>query len=66
VSSEPGLLQVISNVLPLTYAGYAIRDVMIRGADLDYGPLLVALGVIAMVAAVLIVAAGATVRRAPS
>jgi ABC-2 type transport system permease protein len=66
VSSEPGLLQVISNVLPLTYAGYAIRDVMIRGAGLDYGPLLVALGVIAIVAALLILAAGATVRRAAS
>jgi ABC-2 type transport system permease protein len=66
VSSEPGPLQVVSNVLPLTYAGYAMRDVMIRGAGLDYGPLLVALGVIAAVAALLIVAAGATVRRAPA
>lgn len=66
VSSEPGLLQVVSNVLPLTYAGYAMRDVMIRGAGLDYGPLLVAIGVITAFAAVMIVAAGATVRRAPA
>ncbi|HXA43289.1 MAG TPA: ABC transporter permease [Candidatus Solibacter sp.] len=66
ISSEPGPLQVISNVLPLTYAGYAMRDVMIRGAGLDYGPLVLALGVIAAVAVVLIIAAGATVRRAPA
>ena len=64
VSSEPAPLQVVSNVLPLTYAGYALRDVMIRGAGLTYGPLLIALLVIAAFAAVLIVAAGATVRRA--
>jgi hypothetical protein len=57
---------VVSNVLPLTYAGYAMRDVMIRGAGLEYGPLLVALGVITAVAALLIIAAGATVRRAPA
>ncbi len=66
VSSEPGLLQVVSNVLPLTYAGYAMRDVMIRGAGLDYGPLLFALGVIFVFAVAMIFAAGATVRRAPA
>jgi ABC-2 type transport system permease protein len=64
VSSEPAALQVVSNVLPLTYAGYALRDVMIRGAGLEYPPLLLALGVVVGVAALLIVAAGATVRRA--
>ena len=64
VSSEPAPLQVVSNVLPLTYAGYALRDVMIRGAGLDYPPLVLALAVVVVVAALLIVAAGATVRRA--
>ncbi|MEA2645690.1 MAG: type transport system permease protein [Chloroflexota bacterium] len=63
ISSEPAPLQVVSNVLPLTYAAYAMRDVMIRGAGLDYPPLLLALGVIAAFAALLIVTAGATVRR---
>jgi ABC-2 type transport system permease protein len=63
VSSEPGPLQVVSNVLPLTYVGYALRDVMIRGAGLDYQPLLIALAVVAGFAVALIAAAGATVRR---
>ena len=64
VSSEPGPLQVVSNVLPLTYTAYALRDVMIRGAGLDYPPLLLALAVVVGSAALLIVAAGASVRRA--
>src|SRR3979411_2010565 len=36
VSSEPGWMQVISNVLPLTYAVNALRDIMIKGADLSW------------------------------
>src|SRR5262249_9367996 len=32
VSSEPGWLQAISSVLPLTYAVNALRDVMLKGA----------------------------------
>ena len=37
VSQEPGWLQAISNVLPLTYAVNGMRDVMVKGADLSWG-----------------------------
>ena len=36
VSSEPGWLQAVSWVLPLTYAASGLRDVMIKGADLGW------------------------------
>jgi ABC-2 type transport system permease protein len=59
VSSEPGWLQVVSNVLPLTYAVDGLRDVMLKGADLSWSVLqrdtLVVLGycVVVMVLAAL-------------
>jgi ABC-2 type transport system permease protein len=63
VSSEPGWLQVISNVLPLTYAVDALREVMLRGAGLDAGLVLRDVAVLAGFCVLVIVAASATLRR---
>ena len=63
VSSEPDWLQAISNVLPLTYAVDALRDVMLKGADLAWGSIRVDVAVIAAFCVVAIVAAAATLRR---
>ena len=63
VSSEPGWLQVVSNVLPLTYAVDGLRAVMLKGADLTWSALqrdtLVVLGYCVVV----IVLAALTLRR---
>jgi ABC-2 type transport system permease protein len=63
VSSEPRPLQVLSDVLPLTYAVNGLRDVMIRGADLSSGSLQLDVGVVAGFIVVLVVAAATTLRR---
>jgi ABC-2 type transport system permease protein len=63
VSSEPDWLQAISNVLPLTYAVDALRDVMVKGADLASGSIRLDLAVIAAFCVAAIVAAAATLRR---
>lgn len=63
VVTEPGLLQPLSNVLPLTYGVYGLRDVMVRGAGLGSGALLLDVGVVLAFAAATVVAAGATLRR---
>jgi ABC-2 type transport system permease protein len=63
VNSEPKPLQVLSDVLPLTYAVNGLRDVMIRGADLSWGSLQLDVGVVAGFIVVLVVAAGTTLRR---
>jgi ABC-2 type transport system permease protein len=63
VSSEPDWLQVISNVLPLTYAVDALREVMLKGADLAWGSIRLDLAVIAAFCVAAIVAAAATLRR---
>jgi ABC-2 type transport system permease protein len=63
VSSEPEWLQVISNVLPLTYAVEALREVMLRGADLSSSVVLVDLAVLAGFAALAILAGVLTLRR---
>jgi ABC-2 type transport system permease protein len=63
VSAEPGWLQVISNVLPLTYAVDALREVMLRGAGLDSGLVLRDVAVLAGFCVLVIVAASATLRR---
>src|SRR3981081_2037789 len=36
VAAEPQWMQVISNLLPLTYAVNGLRDIMIKGADLSW------------------------------
>jgi ABC-2 type transport system permease protein len=63
VSSEPKPLQVLSDVLPLTYAVSGLRDVMVKGADLTWGSLQLDVGVVFAFVVVLIVAGTATLRR---
>ena len=63
VSTEPGLLQPLSNVLPLTYAVYGMRDVMIKGAGLGSGSFQVDLLVVFGFAVLMLVLATATLRR---
>jgi len=63
VSSEPSLLQPVSNVLPLTYAVNALRDVMLKGADLSSSSLLLDIGVVTGFVVLLIAAGTATLRR---
>ena len=63
VSTEPGPLQVVSKVLPLTYAVNGLRDVMVKGADLTWSSLQLDVGVVAGFCVVLIVAGVATLRR---
>ena len=63
VNSEPKPLQVLSDVLPLTYAVNGLRDVMIKGADLSWGSLQLDVGVVVGFIVVLVVAASTTLRR---
>jgi ABC-2 type transport system permease protein len=63
VSSEPGWLQAVSHVLPLTYAVDGLRSVMLKGADLAWPSLQLDAGVVAGFCLLMILAAGATLRR---
>ncbi|HSS93103.1 MAG TPA: ABC transporter permease [Candidatus Dormibacteraeota bacterium] len=63
VASEPRPLQVISDVLPLTYAVNGLRDLMIKGADLTSASLLLDIGVVAGYCVLLVIAGVATLRR---
>jgi ABC-2 type transport system permease protein len=63
VSSEPGWLQAVSNVLPLTYAVDGLRNMMLKGAGIGSASLQLDAGVVAGFCLLLIVAAGATLRR---
>jgi ABC-2 type transport system permease protein len=63
VSTEPKPLQVISDVLPLTYAVNGLRDLMIKGADLTWPSLQLDVGVVAGFCVVLVAAGVATLRR---
>jgi ABC-2 type transport system permease protein len=63
VSSEPKPLQILSDVLPLTYAVNGLRDVMVRGADLTSGSLQLDVGVVLGFVVLLVLAAVATLRR---
>lgn len=63
VSSEPKPLQVLSDVLPLTYAVSGLRDVMIKGADLSWGSLQLDSAVVLGFVVLLVVAAVLTLRR---
>ena len=63
VSSEPTWLQYLSNVLPLTYAVNALRDVMVKGADLTWSSLQLDVGVVAAFVLLFVVAGTATLRR---
>src|SRR4029077_5436960 len=63
VSSEPKALQVLSDVLPLTYAVNGMRDIMVKGADLTWPSLDLDVVVLAAFGVALIVAGTATLRR---
>jgi ABC-2 type transport system permease protein len=63
VSTEPGPLQVVSRVLPLTYAVAGMRDIMIKGADLSWASLQLDLGVVLGYGLLVILAGSATLRR---
>ena len=63
VASEPQALQYVSDVLPLTYAVNALRDVMLKGADLTWSSLQLDVGVIVAFIVVLIAAGAGTLRR---
>jgi ABC-2 type transport system permease protein len=63
VNTEPIALQYVSNVLPLTYAVYGLRDVMLKGSDLASPALQLDALVVLAFAALMVVAATATLRR---
>ncbi|HYY45620.1 MAG TPA: ABC transporter permease [Candidatus Angelobacter sp.] len=63
VTSEPGPLQVVSRVLPLTYAVSGMRDIMIKGADLTWSSLQLDFGVVLGFGVLVIAAGAATLRR---
>jgi ABC-2 type transport system permease protein len=63
VSTEPTALQYVSNVLPLTYAVYGLRDVMLKGADLTWASLQIDVGVVFGFGVLVVVAAALTLRR---
>lgn len=63
VSSEPRVLQYLSNVLPLTYAVYGLRDVMIKGSDFASRALQLDALVVLGFCLLMIAAATATLRR---
>lgn len=63
VSTEPTILQYLSNVLPLTYAVNGMRDIMVKGADLSWSSLQLDAGVVAGFCILFIVAGIATLRR---
>ncbi|MGH2427673.1 MAG: ABC transporter permease [Candidatus Limnocylindria bacterium] len=63
VESEPQWLQVVSNALPLTYAVDALREVMLRGADLTSSAVQLDVAVLAGFFVLAVVAAATTLRR---
>ncbi len=63
VSTEPGWLQAVSNVLPLTYAVDALREVMVRGAGIGDGRVPLDTAVVAAFVVALVAASAATLRR---
>ena len=63
IANEPVPLQLVSAVLPLTYAVYGMRDVMLKGAGLGAPGLLLDFAVAILFAAAMIVLASATLRR---
>ncbi|HVD02177.1 MAG TPA: ABC transporter permease [Candidatus Dormibacteraeota bacterium] len=63
IGSEPVPLQYVSNLLPLTYAVYGMRDVMLKGAGLGSGDLLIDIGVGVLFAVLMILLASTTLPR---
>src|SRR6266568_2244298 len=63
ISTEPGPLQALSRVLPLTYAVEGLRNIMIKGADLSWSSLQLDLGVVLGFCVLVILAGATTLRR---
>jgi len=63
VDRLPGVLQAISQVMPVRYAVDALREVMLKGADLSSSSVQLDLAVLAGVAVFFIVLATATIKR---
>ena len=63
IASEPGWLQAVSNVLPLTYAVNGMRDVMLKGAGLTWPSVQLDAAVVLAFAAAALAAAATTLRR---
>ncbi|TMD82686.1 MAG: ABC transporter permease [Chloroflexi bacterium] len=63
VSTEPGPLQALSHVVPLTYAVEGLRDIMIKGADLTWSSLQLDFGVVLGFCILVILAGATTLRR---
>jgi ABC-2 type transport system permease protein len=63
ISTEPGPLQALSRVLPLTYAVEGLRNIMIKGADLSWSSLQVDVGVVLGFCILVILAGATTLRR---
>jgi ABC-2 type transport system permease protein len=63
IEQLPDLLQPVARILPVTYAIDGLRQVMIAGADLSSGQVLLDLGVLAAIAAVFVALAAGTIRR---
>ena len=63
VDRLPDVLNAIAQVLPLTYAVDALREVMLKGADLTSAAVQVDLAVLAGIALFFVVLASATIKR---
>jgi ABC-2 type transport system permease protein len=63
ITTEPGPLQALSRVLPLTYAVEGMRNIMIKGADLASTTLQLDFGVVLGFCLLVILASAATLRR---
>ena len=63
IEQLPPLLQPVARLLPVTYAIDGLRQVMIAGADLTSGQVLMDLGVLVGIAAFFVVLAAGTIRR---
>ena len=63
ISTEPGPLQALSRVLPLTYAVEGLRNIMIKGADLSWASLQLDIGVVLGFCILVILAGAMTLRR---
>lgn len=63
IEQLPSLLQPIARILPVTYAIDGLRQVMIAGADLSSGKVLLDLGVLVAIAAIFVALAAGTIRR---
>lgn len=63
VERLPDILQAIAHVLPMTYAVEALREVMLKGADLSSSVVQLDLAVLAGIALFFVVLAAGTIKR---